>query len=153
MPRVRGPYVAGEGRVNIPFDRLIWSAQECADYLGIGKTAFLNYTQHIESFPARCPLPGHPRWPAKGVSDWFAMRKRMTCLYRHFDDAGNLLYVGIALSPLSRLRAHRSRAHWFDDIASITIERFSDLAAARKAERVAAATEGPRFNLKLRQNG
>jgi hypothetical protein len=139
--------------MTVPFDRQIWSGQDCADYLGIGTTAFLNYTQFIESFPKRCTPAGiHPRWRAKAVCDWFNSRRRLTCLYRHYDDAGRLLYVGIALSPVSRLRAHRARAHWFDDIARITIERFGDTAAARKAERTAVEVEKPLFNIKLVRN-
>jgi len=138
--------------MSVPFDRVIWTGEECAAYLGVGTTEFLNYTQFIESFPKRCAKPGHPRWPAKAVCDWFNARKRLTCLYRHYDLSGRLLYVGIALSPLARLRAHRSRAHWFNDIASITIERFPDGAAARKAERQAVADDKPLFNLKLIRN-
>lgn len=139
--------------MTVPFDRQIWTGAECAAYLGIGHTEFLNYTQFIDSFPKRCgPKEMFPRWQAKAVCDWFNARKRLTCLYRHFDSDGRLLYVGIALSPLSRLRAHRSRAHWFDDIARITIERFPDIAAARKAERAAAENEKPLFNLKLIRN-
>src|SRR5438067_656371 len=38
-----------------------------------------------------------------------------TQLYRHFDADGTLLYVGISLSALQRLRGHRA-AEWIDRI-------------------------------------
>ena len=56
--------------MSIPFDRQIWTGQECADYLGQSYSQFMKRTQHLQSFPARCPIPGQPRWPAKAVTDW-----------------------------------------------------------------------------------
>ncbi len=54
----------------VPFEFVIWDAQQCADYLGESKGKFLGRTQYLEGFPARCPRPGHPRWPAKAVCEW-----------------------------------------------------------------------------------
>lgn len=54
----------------IPFDRVIWSAQQCADYLGQSHSRFLKKTQYRPGFPDRCPLPGQPRWRAQAVTAW-----------------------------------------------------------------------------------
>lgn len=70
----------------------------------------------------------------------------MTELYRHFDAAGQLLYVGISSLSTVRLGQHRSRAPWFEQIATITIERFKTEESARNAERNAIAAERPQFN-------
>ncbi len=56
--------------MTVPFDRQIWSAQDCADYLGQKYSTFIKRTQYLEGFPARCQIPGQPRWPAKKVTDW-----------------------------------------------------------------------------------
>lgn len=56
--------------MSVPFDRVIWTAQDCADYLGQAYKVFLRRTQHLSSFPKRCPIPGHPRWSAQAVTSW-----------------------------------------------------------------------------------
>ena len=72
---------------------------------------------------------------------------QQTALYRHFDAEGILLYIGIALSPVQRLRKHRDESTWFDRIASITIERFPTREEAKQAESVAIKSERPLFNI------
>lgn len=67
-------------------------------------------------------------------------------LYRHFDSAKNLLYVGISLSTVSRLSQHRRSSRWADEIASIEIERFPNLALAAEAEKHAIIVENPKWN-------
>lgn len=74
------------------------------------------------------------------------MAKTKTDLYRHFDKEGNLLYVGISLSAMGRLVSHKRDANWFDDIASVTIEKFKTRSAAEKAERKAIQNEIPKHN-------
>lgn len=74
------------------------------------------------------------------------MTKAKTDLYRHFDKDGNLLYVGISLSATGRLVSHKRNANWFDDIASVTIEKFKTRSAAEKAERKAIQNENPKHN-------
>lgn len=68
-------------------------------------------------------------------------------LYRHYDKEGTLLYVGISLNSVARLRKHREEAHWFDDITRIEIERFESKEMAREAEKDAIAEERPLFNI------
>lgn len=53
-----------------PFEREIWTAQKCADYLGQSYSQFTKRTQHLGGFPARCPMPGQPRWSALAVTAW-----------------------------------------------------------------------------------
>ena len=70
-------------------------------------------------------------------------------LYRHFDECGNLLYVGISLSTIQRLSQHKSQSHWFDNIQKITIEKFPSREDALQAERTAIQEEEPLHNLAL----
>ena len=72
----------------------------------------------------------------------------VTHLYRHFNQKGVLLYVGISLSTVARLTQHRTASHWYNDIASVTVEKFESRAAALRAERCAIAKENPVHNLK-----
>lgn len=53
-----------------PFDRVIWTAHECAGYLCQSYSQFIKRTQYLDGFPARCPIPGQPRWRAKSVTEW-----------------------------------------------------------------------------------
>lgn len=71
----------------------------------------------------------------------------MTCwLYRHFDEEGSLLYVGITLDMPRRGREHEATSVWFNQAARTTIESFSTRQAAIEAERMAVIMEQPRHN-------
>ena len=72
----------------------------------------------------------------------------MTELYRHFDREGVLLYVGMSISTITRLRAHKSTSHWFEQIVVITIERFESHESCVAAEKAAIKNENPLFNKK-----
>lgn len=67
-------------------------------------------------------------------------------LYRHWDKAGLLLYVGIACNHVNRLSQHRADSAWFPLIENITIEHFESRQAALNAERIAIVKERPIFN-------
>jgi hypothetical protein len=69
-----------------------------------------------------------------------------TELYRHYDEEGNLLYVGISLSAVHRLSEHKRDSGWFGRIAYVKIERFKTRKAALVAEQVAIITEAPLWN-------
>lgn len=72
-----------------------------------------------------------------------------TCqLYRHFDDEGQLLYVGISLSAVNRLSQHKGSAQWFSKIAEVRVEKFSTREEALAAEKAAIISEKPKFNIK-----
>lgn len=70
----------------------------------------------------------------------------MTNLYRHFDKDGRLLYVGISLDAIVRLRQHVASAEWAGLIATITIERHPSRDEAVAAELKAIRTENPIYN-------
>lgn len=69
-----------------------------------------------------------------------------TAIYRHFDADGRLLYVGLSKNPFKRQMFHLYRAHWFYEVASISIEWFDTKSAARDAEERAIRAEAPLFN-------
>lgn len=70
-----------------------------------------------------------------------------TALYRHFDKAGALLYIGIAVDPAKREAEHRRESEWAARIHRIEVEWHESRRAARDAERAAIATERPPFNI------
>lgn len=69
-----------------------------------------------------------------------------TYLYRHFDAAGVLLYVGISLSAVVRLSNHRTASSWSEQIATVTVEQFPTRGEAYEAETIAIRTEKPLYN-------
>lgn len=54
---------------SVPFEWVIWSAEQCAAYLGVEVKVFYRM-QHKDGFPPRLPKPGHPRWNALAVTQW-----------------------------------------------------------------------------------
>lgn len=56
--------------MSVPFDREIWNAEQCADYLGQSYSTFIKRTQYLSGFPKRCPIPGQPRWRALDVTEF-----------------------------------------------------------------------------------
>lgn len=68
-------------------------------------------------------------------------------LYRHYDAAGVLLYVGTSLSTVKRTAQHMAGAGWSHTIAKIDIERFPFRWLALEAEKTAIMTEAPLFNV------
>lgn len=68
-----------------------------------------------------------------------------TALYRHFNVLGQLLYVGVSLSVVTRLSQHRD-ARWFEDIARIDVKWFPTRREALHAEAVAIWQENPKWN-------
>lgn len=71
----------------------------------------------------------------------------MNQLYRHFDDKGKLLYVGISLSALARLCQHRVHSEWYARIRNVTIQNFDTREQALEAERLAIQNEKPLHNI------
>ena len=70
----------------------------------------------------------------------------MTCfLYRHFNEAGELLYVGISLCAIARLEQHK-RSSWFSEIRRIEIEHYSTREDAQLQEAMAIRLEKPKYN-------
>lgn len=75
------------------------------------------------------------------------MSDTTTYLYRLYDDAGQLLYVGISKSAIYRLEQHLSAKTWSAQIASTRIERHPDRPTALEAERTAILAEKPLHNI------
>jgi excinuclease UvrABC nuclease subunit len=71
-----------------------------------------------------------------------------TKLYRHFDAAGELLYVGISLNAVYRLSQHKDHSAWFSSISNVTIETFPTRKDALDAETTAIIKEKPKHNIK-----
>jgi hypothetical protein len=76
------------------------------------------------------------------------MSERPHKLYRHFDQSGALLYVGISLSMrlIKRQHDHRSTSDWHANIVTITAQEFPDRHAALIAEALAIRDECPIHN-------
>jgi excisionase family DNA binding protein len=72
--------------------------------------------------------------------------KKSGQLYRHFNKYSQLLYVGVSLSAISRLRQHKDKSHWFGKITRVEVEVFATRGEALIAERKAIETERPRHN-------
>jgi predicted GIY-YIG superfamily endonuclease len=70
-----------------------------------------------------------------------------TYLYRLWDDADRLLYVGISKSAIHRLHEHLTEQPWADQIVKQTVERHATRQAALAAEKYAIQTEGPLHNI------
>lgn len=70
-----------------------------------------------------------------------------TAVYRLYDRAGVLLYVGMSIKPHERVRQHSAR-EWYPDIdhARTTVEWRSDQASAHEAEKTAIRNEVPLHN-------
>lgn len=69
-------------------------------------------------------------------------------LYRQYDADGVLLYVGMSISTITRLRGHKSTSHWFKSVVFIAVERFETLEECAEAEKQAIRNEHPLFNQK-----
>jgi predicted GIY-YIG superfamily endonuclease len=67
-------------------------------------------------------------------------------LYRHFEPDGDLLYVGVSLSPLQRSQTHTESAAWREHICLIVIEPFATREEALAAEETAIRDEYPKYN-------
>lgn len=69
-----------------------------------------------------------------------------TALYRHFDKAGVLLYVGITQNPSARTSQHASLSGWYRFADRTAVEWFPTRKDAEDAERAAICDERPVFN-------
>jgi excinuclease UvrABC nuclease subunit len=75
------------------------------------------------------------------------MKRIKPCvLYRHFNAMGELLYVGISVNVFQRTAVHALNT-WFRDVTQITIEHFSSVEEAKKAEELAIKIEKPKLNV------
>lgn len=70
-----------------------------------------------------------------------------TALYRFFDSAGALLYVGISGAIPTRLGQHHDTKPWYHEVARITVEHHPDRPTALAFEERAIKTERPKYNI------
>lgn len=68
-------------------------------------------------------------------------------VYRVWSDEDELLYVGVSMSPTSRIAQHANFQPWWTDVARVTLEHFPTREAAAAAERQAIASENPEHNI------
>jgi drug/metabolite transporter (DMT)-like permease len=68
-------------------------------------------------------------------------------LYRFYDTAGRLLYVGITNSPRLRFAQHRDSKTWWPTVAVREITHYSSRAELEAAEKAAIRRERPRYNI------
>lgn len=69
-------------------------------------------------------------------------------VYRCFNDAGDLLYVGFTINPARRMKQHKTGSVWFPIVAKTTIAEFPTRELALAEERRAIYSERPRCNLR-----
>jgi len=70
-----------------------------------------------------------------------------TALYRLYDDADRLLYVGISRNPDVRWGQHSISKAWWSDVAHRTVEWHDTRIDAETAERNAIRAERPQHNV------
>ena len=70
----------------------------------------------------------------------------LTFIYRLYDKAGVLLYIGITTDPNRRFAAHAADKPWWPEVAHHIIEEI-DTATARQTERETIRQERPRYNV------
>lgn len=68
-------------------------------------------------------------------------------MYRFYDAAGDLLYVGISWSVAQRMASHRRDKPWWQDIVTVKIEWFPNRTEVLVAEGTAIQDENPKYNL------
>lgn len=68
-------------------------------------------------------------------------------LYRFYNDAGQLLYIGITRDPSARWKKHSAGKPWWTEVRNITVQPFPDRDSALRAERAAITDEQPRYNV------
>lgn len=73
---------------------------------------------------------------------------RAHALYRFYDAAGDLLYVGLTADPGTRWKTHSRQKEWWHEVTTIRVEHFPDRVSVEAAERHAIQTERPRYNSK-----
>lgn len=69
-----------------------------------------------------------------------------TDLYRFYNGAAELLYVGISKSAIARWSQHQAKPWWAEVIAT-RVEHYATREEARQAELHAIRTEQPRYNI------
>lgn len=93
-------------------------------------------------------------WIAAGAAEHQALTERMRAarsnphfVYRVFDAADTLLYIGCTRTPHSRFKQHKSKAAWYPKAHHAEWTAFPNFATARAAESAAICADRPLFNI------
>lgn len=78
--------------------------------------------------------------------------RRLTTLYRLYDNADRLLYVGTSADAQTRWEQHAREKLWWSSVARATVEWHPDRTTAMTAERAAIKAEAPLHNDKATSN-
>lgn len=76
-----------------------------------------------------------------------------TWVYKHFDEEGTVLYVGVSNDPMMRTRSHEKEADWFDDVRSIDVKSYPTREDALEAEANEILSSRPLYNKSVIVNG
>jgi predicted GIY-YIG superfamily endonuclease len=68
-------------------------------------------------------------------------------VYRVYDLAGNLLYIGVSVDPDARFRNHKNRAEWTGKHHHHELTWYLNRADAEAAETAAIKAEHPKYNV------
>jgi hypothetical protein len=71
-------------------------------------------------------------------------------VYRHFNRAGRVIYIGCTVAPRTRLEAHQAKAWWWPQVAKTTHVVFPNREYGFYMEAKAIAEENPRWNIRHR---
>lgn len=71
----------------------------------------------------------------------------MHALYRFYDVADDLLYIGVTHDPGARWASHRKDKPWWHEVTRISVETHPSRTAVLEAERTAILAEQPRYNV------
>lgn len=72
---------------------------------------------------------------------------RSHVLYRMYDRARELLYVGITFDAKARWKQHSEDKEWWTKVASVDLEHFTSRTAAERAEQKAIKKDRPMYNV------
>lgn len=75
------------------------------------------------------------------------MSDKPQTLYRFFDAAGSLLYIGVTQNGAGRIQQHNRDKDWWPQVATATFETYPDRDAVLRAEANAIRAERPRYNV------
>lgn len=73
--------IANKLRLLPPPDKIIWEAEQCAQYLRVSERHYVDRLSKSYGFPSPIKLPsekgkGHARWYAKDIQDWVLKQKQ-----------------------------------------------------------------------------
>ena len=102
--------------------------------------------EETEPLPMCSDCENRTRAPYDRIGD-----EQPHCVYRCYDEDGNLLYVGCTWSWPSRRQAHERSTWWWCLVAKTRVTLFPDRPYALSREQAAIEQERPRWNVRHRK--